>query len=105
MKHREHTTPMLPPEAYIHLWKAAAQPKIQRPSALKRLVAKLLAISAMILAACSVEAAPRVIRVESGEPCVCTQKIRSLVWVQPAEWRKAERAEVLPLLTGNPYGF
>jgi len=99
MKHRDQTTPLLSPEAYIALWKAASQPTKVKHSRVSRnlwrqLTAKLLMTAKLLLlAACSPNQEPRVI--EPIDPM-------SLVWVQP-EGRKEPRAKTLPIVGGNPY--
>ena len=96
MKHRDQTKPLLSPEAYIALWKAASQPtKVKHsrvsPRLWRQLTAKLLVTAKLLLlAACSPNPEPRAI-----DPL-------SLVWVQP-EGSKEPRAKTLPIVEGNPY--
>lgn len=98
MKYREHTAPLLDPEAYIHLWKVAVKPK-QPPvrmsrSAWDRIRAFAKSFEgkgssggalwlALLLVACSPKPEPRAIDHES------------LVWVQPKQNDKP-KAGTLP---------
>ena len=98
MKYREHTTPMLSPESYIHLWKAASQPKPEPKVYVsrdlwRRLTTALLAgAKLLMLAACSPKPEPLAI-----DPL-------DLVWVQP-EAAREERAKTLPRVEGNPFSL
>lgn len=98
MKYREHTTPMLSPESYIHLWKAASQPKAESKVYVsrdlwRRLTTALLAgAKLLMLAACSPKPEPLAI-----DPL-------GLVWVQP-EAARDERAKTLPRVEGNPFNL
>lgn len=87
MKHRDQTTPLLPPEAYIAIWKAAAQkPKPQ--SLLRRIVGRLATAKLfMLLAACSVKH-------EALEPEAGPVDTMSLVWAQPP--RESKPVKALP---------
>jgi hypothetical protein len=98
MKYREHTTPMLSPESYIHLWKAASQPKpepkvyVSRDLWRRLTTALLTGAKLLMLAACSPKPEPLAI-----DPL-------GLVWVQP-EAARDERAKTLPRVEGNPFNL
>lgn len=92
MKHRDLTTPLLDPEAYIHLARVLnAQPKPKRPSLWKRFAAlfkgKGSSGGALWLALFLVACSPR------PEPSAIDHE--SLVWVQPKQNDKP-KAGTLP---------
>lgn len=103
MKYREHTTPLLSPESYIHLWKAAAskpkQPRVYVSRDFwKRICAFVKSFDGgkgssggalwlafvLSLVACSPKPEPRAMNLES------------LVWVQPPRDDKPE-PETMPI--------
>lgn len=97
MKYRDHTTPLLSPESYIHLWKAASQPKAEPKVYVsrdlwRRVTALLAGAKLLMLAACSPKPEPLAL-----DPL-------SLVWVQPESARE-ERAKTLPRVEGNPFNL
>lgn len=97
MKYRDHTTPLLSPESYIHLWKAASQPKAEPKVYVsrdfwRRLTALLAGAKLLMLAACSPKPEPIAL-----DPL-------DLVWVQPESARE-ERAKTLPRVEGNPFNL
>ncbi len=98
MKYREHNGPLLAPETYIHLWKAASKLPKDRPARVskdlwRQILAKVIpAKVALLLVACSPKPEPPAL-----DPL-------GLVWVQPDSARE-ERAKTLPRVEGNPFNL
>jgi hypothetical protein len=99
MKYRDNLKPILPPEAYIALWRAASQPKpkcsANREAALswRRIAAHIAAATGLLLliVACSPKQEP--IPIDG----------LNLIAVYPESSRSARRAKTLPRVEGNPF--
>jgi len=104
MKYREHTTPLLSPESYIHLWRAAASKPKPRVYVARDFWKRVRDFTksfdgkgtsggalwlALLLAACSPKPEPRAVNLEAVN-------LESLVWVQPPRDDKPE-AETMPI--------